>query len=162
MSYLLNEPLITALVARLQTELPPAVQAINDQGRDDVVLRVPLPERILDYVPSPELIVDTPTLGIQELPSTVTDDIGSSFTGVHQLAVVVFYTETELRRLAWSLRRYMQAITTVALEGRQIGDAWGVVFKGTVPGRTLERPENPDTFLSWAAVRLEARREEAG
>lgn len=162
MSYLLNEPLITGLVARLQSDLPGEVAAINAQGRDDVVLRGPLPENIRDFVPSPELITDTPTLGIQELPSTAVDDIGSSFTGVHQLAVVVFYTETELRRLAWSLRRYMQAITTVALEGRQIGDAWAVVFKGTVPGRTLERAENPGTYMSWSAVRLEARREETG
>jgi hypothetical protein len=161
-TFLLNEPLIKALVARLQADLPTVVAAVNAEARDDIELRVPNPEHILEYVPAADLLTEFPTIGIQELPTDIVDDIGSSFTGVHRLAIIVFATHVELRGLAWSLRRYMQAITTVMLDTRQIGDAWGVVAKGTVPGQTLERAEHPRTYMSWAGVRLEAKRDETG
>jgi hypothetical protein len=157
MSYLdLNEPVVAALQARLQEELAGVITEINAANTDDLVLDAPSSDAILDYVPVPEQLTSWPTVGIQDLPSTIEDDIGSSFTGVYGLAVVIFSADADQRLLAVKLRRYAQAVATTALRSRQLGPAW-ITLRSITPGPTLDVEESPRTWVSWTAVAINAK-----
>lgn len=157
--YSLNETLITALRERLVADLPATIAEINAQVIDGYTLRDV--EQVLDYVPNVEDLVAFPTVGIQDLPSRPMSDGGSFLMADHGLTVVVFVADAELRGLAWKLRRYQQAILTVALAGRTLGDAIGSRWLGNQPGPTLDREEKPRTYMSWAGVSLGFCRDEA-
>jgi hypothetical protein len=156
----LSEPLVTALVTRLQTDLPAKVAEINAAATDGIVLPLPAASRIYDFPPQGELLTDFPVIGIQDFPSTFDDDIGSSVTGNHALGVIVWVSSADQRTLAMMLRRYCQAVTTVALEGRFIGDAWGTLLRRVYPGPTIDAEEDPRTWVSFAVVEISARRSE--
>lgn len=158
----LNEPVIRALVDRLTADLPATVAEIN-AGVTDGYLIDP-PAQVLPMVPSIGLLTDWPTVAIQDLPTHLQDDIGSSATTVAELAIVCFLVDSDLQALGWKLRRYARALATVALAGRNLGDgAWGVTFRGTQPGPTLgdaEDPANVKTYTSWTSVVIRAKRDE--
>jgi hypothetical protein len=158
--YLLSEPLVTALVARLRTDLPAKVAEINAAATDGIVLPLPDPSRIYAFPPQGELLTDVPVIGVQDFPSTFDDDIGSSVTGNHALGIVIWASDADQNTLAWKLRRYCQAVTTVALDQRKIGDAWGTLLRRVYPGPTIDAEENPRTWVSFAVVEISARRSE--
>lgn len=151
----LNEPLVAALVDRLVAELPDAVDELNAAVTDGWT--IDHPAEVLPYVPSPALLTDFPTLGIQDFPSRFEDDIGSSATAVHRLGVVFFLVDADLGGLALQLRRYARVVATVALRSRQLGPAWSVTLDQYVPGPTLEDEEDPRTWLSFAAITIDAK-----
>ena len=141
--YKLSEPLVTALAARLRTDLPAKVAEINAAATDGIVLPIPAAANIYDFPPQGELLTDFPVFGVQDFPSTFDDDIGA-----------------DQHTLAMSLRRYCQAVTTVALDTRKLGDAWGTLLKRVYPGPTIDAEENPRTWVSFAVVEISARRSE--
>lgn len=156
--YSLSEPLVTALATRLRTDLPAKIAEINAAATDGIVL--PNPSAVYDFPPQGELLTDFPVLGIQDFPSTFTDDIGSSVTGEYALGIIIWLSSADQRTLAMSLRRYTQAVTTVALAGRTLGDAWGTLLRRVYPGPTIDAEENPRTWCSFAIVEISARRSE--
>lgn len=148
----LNAQTVTALQARLTSELPAKITEINALVTDGYTNVAPV--QVLDYVPLPAQLTAFPTIGIGDLPSTFADDTGFSVTGHHGLSVMVFLSDPDQRALAWKLRRYLQAITTVALRSRQLGDTMGVTLRRIVPGPTLDAVEDPRAWLTWASVDL--------
>jgi hypothetical protein len=166
----LNAPLITALHDRLTADLADAIAAVNATVTDGITIDTPDPgTQILDFVPAIEnLACGFPAVGIQDLPGRFSNDIGSSVDGTYELAVIVFVADPELRRLGWKLRRTLQAVAQVAMDGRRLGDATGTMPRGTIPGPTFERipdptgaeESGPKTYASWMAFVFAAVRED--
>lgn len=160
--FLLNEPLVTALRARLASDLAAQIAVVNARVTDGFTISAP--GTILDYVPSADEAAGMSgtgtVLGIGDLPATFEDDTGFSVTGRHALNIVAFAFNADQRALAWQLRRYTQAITTVALATRRLGDAWGVGLGRVIPGPTLDVTESPRTWMSWSGVEIRAQRSE--
>jgi hypothetical protein len=157
----LNEPAVHAVVGRLRERLGDVIAELNTGVEDGITIEPPTDEQILDFVPQLELLVDFPTIGIQDLPSKFEDDIGSSATGRHLLGVVIFHANPDQRELAWQLRRYARAVASCVLAGRVIEpDVWGVLLDKVEPGPTLSHEENPRTYMSWTAVTFDLRTEE--
>lgn len=167
MSWKLSEPAISALVARLAADLPAAIATINANINDTYTLTVPPAARILDHVPSIHLLRDWPTLGIQELPLRISDDIGTSARATLELVVLAFENDPSLEALARRLRRWGQAIAMVLDDNRSLGvagaDAYLVQMISTEPGPTLGDHEDPTlvkTYSSWRGVLVRLDREE--
>lgn len=154
--YSLNEPLVTGLRSRLEASLPATITEINSTVTDGYTIVNPV--QVFDFIPQAELLTAYPTIGIGDLPSTFEDDTGFAVTGRHGLQIVVFLADPDQRALAWRLRRYLQAIVTVALSNRQIGDAVGLTLRRIVPGPTLDVSRDPETWVTWAGVDIGALR----
>lgn len=168
--YELNEPVVVALLARLQdpallnVEIAAIAAGCTRQDEADSLGPV-APAQVLDFVPPPSYLVDFPTIGIQDTSTMGEDDTGSSMTGRHLMGVVVFCSDPDQHILAWQLRRYLQAITRVCLAGRTLGStspmaAWGTGFAGIDWGPTLASTSKPETWMSFAMFKMWARREE--
>jgi hypothetical protein len=160
MTITLNEPVIDALVARLNTDLAAQITAVNGEHSDSFTVETPA--QVLDFVPPRSHLSKFPTIGVADGPSRFEDDIGGSATGRHEIMVLVFLQDEDQRGLARKLRRYSQAIVRTVLAGRNLGSgAWGTGLVSVVPGPTLgDHPENPRTFMSWTAVTIWAKKEE--
>ncbi len=166
MAITLNELPVRALKQRLEASLPAEIAAINATVTDGFVIAEP--KQVLDYIPYPQVLTDYPTIGIGDGGSTFEDDEGFSATGRHELLIVCYLQHSDQRALAWQLRRYLQAITRVALAGRTLSDtlsgaAWGTGLVRISPGPTLGDSEDPElvrTWMSWAGVLIWAKRDE--
>lgn len=159
MSYFeLNEPLIASMVARLTSDLPTVIAAINAEVIDGITMSSDV--QVLDYVPTPTILNRFPTVGVQDGTSDFEDDVGWSATGVHDLVLVTFVMEADQQRLARLLRRYTRAVANVALAGRTVGDAWGVTLNGILPGPTLGRGEEPREWISYTGVSVRLKADE--
>lgn len=155
------EPIIDALIARFQANLPAAIAQANAEDTKGVTLAdFDQTRGILDYIPAPSELTVFPTLGVQDGPSILSDDVGWSATGNHRLVVVVFMQEPDQRTMAIKLRRYTRCIRSVALAGRSLPPAWGVVDAGTKPGPTIGSDEGPRQWLSFTATALDFRSEQ--
>lgn len=159
----LNEPAIAAVKQRLEDGLADVVDTINAETSDEISL--PQPYEILDYLPTPNVLNDTPTIGIGDGPTTFEDDLGHYSIGRHELLIVVYVQHEDQRQLAWQLRRYLQAITRVVLDQRNLGDGgWGTTLIGTRPGDTLgdvgSDPDSVRSWLSWAGVAIRVKGDE--
>lgn len=168
-SYALTEPVVNALVARLQDQQlneEIADIAANVARKDESASLVPIPaDRVLDFVPAPSFLTDFPTIGIQDAATIAEDDTGHSVTGRHTMGIVVFCSDPDQHILAWQLRRYMQAITRIVLAERTLGTenplaAWGTGFDRISWGPTLESIASPQTWMSFAMLQIWAKREE--
>ena len=149
----LNEPIIAALKARLEADLPAVITAINSDVTDGVTIGAPV--AIYDFIPPVALLNDFPTVGIGDGPSTFEDDQGFSMTGKHRFLVVAYQCDQDQRALAAKLRRYARAVVRVLRSDLQIGPGWGSGIERIDPGPTLtDNPDNPRTFTSWTGVAL--------
>lgn len=152
----LNESYVNAIVAQLDANLSTVIDELNATAPDDTYTILHA-RQVLDYVPSPELLTAFPTIGVEDLPATFTDDLGSSMTTIPQQAVMVFIADPELAGLARKLRRYQQAILSTLLADRTLGDkVWGLEPVRVVPGPALGTEDKPQTYMSWSAVVLRA------
>jgi hypothetical protein len=168
--YALTEPVVAALLARLQdpgqlnAEIANIAQAVTRQ--DEAASLVPVPaEQIFDFIPPPSYLTSFPAIGIQDTRTVAEDDTGHSMTGKHTMGIVVFCSDPDQHLLAWQLRRYMQAIVRTVLNGRNLGAesplaAWGTGFDRIAWGPTLESTATPTTWMSFAMLQIWARREE--
>jgi hypothetical protein len=157
----LNEPVIRAIEQRLVDGLPAVIADINLAGAatDGFTLVEPT---ILTYIPPPSDLLEPPVIGIGDAPTQFEDDTGFSATGRHELLIVAYDQSSEQEALAWKLRRWMQAIARIVLDGRSLGDgAWGTGLRGTAPGRTLvDNADDPREWFSWSGIRIWAKRDE--
>jgi hypothetical protein len=163
----LNEPILTALIARLGDDLPDAIDEINAETDDGIDLELPPTDRILPFIPSIGILRQWPVIGVQHLPGTFRDDIGSAAEYATQFAVLVFDTDADLVRLGWKLVRWERALASVVLAGRELGTggeaAYSVQLVNTRPGPTLGDAEDPDkvkTYTSWTGVVIACSRDE--
>lgn len=156
----LNEPIVRALVERLEAELPAAIAAVNQDVDDGI--QIAEPAQVHDFLPTPNLLTVFPTIGIGDGPSTFSDDTGFSATGEHHLLVVCYLQDASQNALARQLRRYVRAVARVVLAGRRLGDAaWSVSLVRVVPGPTLaDDPEDPREWMSWSGIEIAAKRDE--
>lgn len=160
--YSLWEPLVDALVTRLQTNLAATVTEINAATTDGYTITAADPAWILPYPPQPEMLTQVgapgvPVIGVQAMPATYTDDIGTSLTGHYTLGILCFLADADQKGLVRRLGRQLQAITTVALSGRNLGAAaYGTTLRRVVPGPSIDVQENPRTWISWGCVEINA------
>lgn len=165
LDFKLNEPIIKALQARLTADLP-AELAARAAGlpAEEAALLGP-PAVVYDFVPTPGLLTQWPTVGLVDETSDLEDDTGSSVTGKHNVGIIVFLQSPDQRLLAWGLRRYAQACLAVALRERKLGNgsadgAWGTGGGKVRWGPTLGDENDPKSIMSWVVVSFWARREE--
>jgi hypothetical protein len=165
--YALTEPGVKAILARLEdpnqlnAEIASIAAAVA--GSDEAASLIPIPAaNIWDFVPPPSYLTDFPTLGIQDMGTSLEDDTGSSATGRHVFGVVIFCSHPDHHILAWQLRRYAQAVTRVLLNQRALegNAAWGTGLDGVAWGPTLTSQAKPQTWMSWCVVQVWTRREE--
>ena len=150
----LNEPIVTAVQSMLTADLPAALATI-DTG-------LPAPVNVYAYLPPVVMVTDYPTLGIGDGPSTVEDDIASSWTEKHSLLVVCHLQEQDPEALARNLRRYVQATVNVLASDRTLGgSAFGSGGYRVEPGPMLgDNPDKPQQFMAWSGVSFWAKRDE--
>lgn len=165
------EPVIAGLVKRLEDELPAAIDDVNADQTDGILIdRAHL--QVLDHVPHILTLHQWPTIGVAEGPGRYEDDTGHEATGVHELQIVAFMQDADLQTLAKKLRRIFVAVERVALAGRVIphatlggvNAAWGVQRLRRLPGPTLgeEDPGSVVTWMSSVSLVLLARTDEYG
>lgn len=154
------EPIIDAIITRFNDEVAAAVATVNARDTKGIELAAPPTSAILDYVPTPSLLTHFPTIAIEDGASRLTDDNGWAATGLDELVIVVFEQDADQRRLAIKLRRWQLIIRSIVLQDRTVGPAWGLVDKGTRPGPTLGRNEDPQDWMSWTALMVEVRSEQ--
>lgn len=160
MTIRLQEPVVTAVIARLQTQLPAIIADINSSITDGYLLPTDT-SRILDYIPPVADMYTMPVIGISDGEMHFEDDTGWGATGVFDLSIVVFIQNADQRALAWQLRRYAQALVqALRTPTNAIGEGWGVVIKGIRPGPTLGRDENPRQWMSTVAVTITVKSEQ--
>lgn len=170
-NYQLTEPIISALLTRLEDPAQLNVEIANIAAgvgaADQAASLVPVdPVNIFDFVPPPSFLTAFPSIGLQDMSSRFEDDTGFSATGRHTIGIVLFCSDPDQEILSWQMRRYLQAIARVVLAGRTLGTssplaAWGTGLDGIDWGPTLaSSPGNPKTWMSWAVLRMWAKREE--
>lgn len=155
----LNVPVVAALKARLESDLPAVITAVN---ADAPAYPISAPVAVFDFVPPIALITDFPTVGIGDGPTRFEDDTGFSATGRHELLLIAYLQQADQAALAAQLRSYARALASVALDSRNLGTgAWGTGLIQIDPGPTLtDNAEHPQTFASWVAVRMWAKSDE--
>jgi hypothetical protein len=163
------EPVIAALKARLDEDLPTAVDTVNATVTDGTLIEQP--QQILDYIPHPGILTAYPTIGISEGIGRWADDIGVEVTGLHELSIVAFLQADDQQTLVRQLRRTRAAILACVMDGRVLEDAtdptrnraWGVLLRQIIPGPSLEvtTPEQVVWWMSWVRIVIEARSDSA-
>lgn len=160
MTIKLNEDIINTLVARLTSDLPTEIASINST-QISPAYTVPVPQQVLDYIPPIADLTTFPTIAISDGEIQFQDDVGWGATGIFDLTIVSFLQSPNQRELVWWLRRYSQAVTRVALDGRRMGvEGWGVTLKNIRPGPTLGRDESPRQWMSTTAVTITVKTEQ--
>lgn len=160
----LHTPIVTAVVERLEQALPDLIAEINAESENGVELREP--EKVYPFVPSVGLLRMWPAIGLQVLPASLQDDIGSSAVAQCDIAAIAFEQDADLAALGWKLLLWEEALASVLLDGRELDAgraAYGVTLLPTRPGPTLgdhEDPEQVRTYTSWTAVPIRCLREE--
>lgn len=166
----LNERAILAMLGRLNTNMNATIDAINatttaDPNRNQT--QIAYPQQILDAPPILSQLTRFPIVAIADGQIGFVDDVGWGATGVYEMAVIAYVTDTDPERLAWQLRRYVQAILTTAIVGRNVdfgaySGAWGAILKRIVPGKRVrsQDPKQSGEIMSWVAVVLELKDEQ--
>jgi hypothetical protein len=164
-TYLLAEPVVTALVARLNADLPAALEARADGLPADEAEVLAAPEQVLEYPPPLAYLAGgCPAVAVfegGEVELLLASGWGESKAVV---AVCVYLTNPDQRLLALGLRRYMQAVTKVCVRDRALTDeadrAVRITRARVLPGDTLQDEADPRTVLSWAVLMLQVERDE--
>lgn len=169
--YALTEPGVKAILARLEdpaqlnTEIANIAAAVTVADQAQSLVGVD-PANIWDFVPPLSYLVAFPSIGIQDMGSSIEDDTGSSATGKHNFGLVIFCSHPDQEILVWMLRRYAQAVARVVLAGRafteQMTAGWaiGPANPFVAWGPTLGSTTTPKTWMSWCVVQVWTRREE--
>lgn len=138
--FTLNEPLVTAMLARLNANLPTAI-AQNNTERTSPAYPLTQPLQILAAPPTAgQLDAGIPIVAVADGDITFTDDVGWSTTEVMDFTILAYDYDLDPTALAWRLRRWAQVICGIAMYGRNVdGGAWGTRLKRIVPGPRLSK-----------------------
>ena len=176
----LNEPVVRALVARMDSSVAVAdaklsayITAINAEAQtvsDGYAIQNPA--KVYPFIPPLGLLTEFPTIGIQSLPGRLEDDTAHAAVHVARELVVVYLTNADHVALSWQIRRYVRALGSCArysgaLEGGGGADDGGAWVVNTVSydygptlGDTDDPKRVPKEYLTWAGVLVEAKRDE--
>lgn len=171
----LEEPVIAATIAVLETNLPAVIDSLNATIADGYT--VDHPAQYLPFAPIAQTLeAGTPALGVAELGMGFADDLVFDVDADHTIAVVIAIQNADYPTLAWQLRRSLQAIAITLQQDRvlgpghsvleQQGGLWGVRFVRTEPGPLLPEidPTSPGLpprgWISWTGLLFEGRRKE--
>lgn len=170
----LSEPLVTAMVGLLSSNLNAEIDLLNATVTDGFT--IDHAAQVLPYVPVPSTLMGgTPAIGVQDMPATFEDDLQYNTDALHEYAIVAVIQNADQQALAWQLRRTVQAIANTISQDRLLGQssvmltqggAWSVNFLRTEPGPLLGDldPTNPEapprSYLSWAALVCSSKRRE--
>jgi len=177
-SFGLTEPLVTATVTLLSSNLNSTIDSLNATITDGY--KVPHAVQFLSFVPVPSTLEGgMPAVGVQRLPAQFEDDLRVSMHARHHWAIVAILQHTDQRTLSWQLERMAQAVANTIQADRVAGTppgtasvlktqggAWATDFEGTEPGPLLgdldvTDPEAPPrSYLSWTAILLSAKKVE--
>lgn len=160
MTITLWDPIIIAIVARLNSDLNGIIDAVN-ASQTNPTFPIQYPQAILDYIPTVAELSALPCIGVSDGNIKWEDDTGLGATAHAQFSIVAFVQSQDQRELAWMLRRYAIAMTRCLIAGRSLPpEGWGVVVDGITPGPTLGRDESPRQWLSTVGVRIAVRWEQ--
>jgi hypothetical protein len=159
---------VSALHARILSDLGAQVATINAAVTDEYTILNPDPQNVLDYMPSVGELVSFPTVGIEHGPGRFEDDTGWSATGVYDLIVVTFVQHAEPQGLARLVRRHQLAMLRTIMAGRNLGSGqgipWGVTLRNMDFGPALTRRDRgdgpPDTYMTWSAIAVQVKLDE--
>lgn len=161
------EGIVDALHARLTTDLPAHIQAINTERADGIVVPTPDVRDIYEFVPTPSMLTTFPTIGIGHGPDRLEDDTGFDATGVYDLHIVAYVQDSDQRVLAKTVRRLKLAVQRCALEGRNLGTgtgtAWGVTYLAGDYGPTLSKNPSdnaPGSYMTSFAIAIRCKGDE--
>lgn len=170
MDFLLNVPVVEALAARLEADLPAALAARQAAVDADLAAVLAAPAVVFDYPVSIGELAVFPALSITDRPTTFGPDGGGVLIARHRALIVVHLQNADQRLLAWGLRYYLGAIAEVAIADRQlpmvgggpVAAAYGTGIDSVVPGEALEAtdPEGVDTWQTFGGVLVWAERDE--
>lgn len=159
------EPVIAALMARLQADLSAAIDAVNLEVTDGTLLEQP--QQIVDHVPPIEVLLAFPTVAVAEGIGRWADDTGWESTGVHEVSIVCFLQASDQQTLVRQLRRMRRAILRTVMDGRVLEDAedpsrnraWGVMLRQIAPGPTLGdlQASSVVSWMSWVRIVIDCR-----
>lgn len=170
----LTEPIVTAMVKLLKTNLPAVVTELNATITDGYTIDEPV--QYLPYVPVPSTLQGgMPAIGVQRMAAQFQNDIIVNVDAAHRYAVVAIVQNVDQQALAWQLDRTLQAITYTIQNDRvhlpaggimQQAGVWNLKLESTEPGPLLGdldpfNPESPPrSYLSWVALVMSSERTE--
>ncbi len=167
MTLQLTEPVAAALVARLVAGLNAQIDIVNAQSGDEVALHHIDDARILDHLPTLEMMTSFPVIGVGEGNASFEDDTGHSMTGRYQFAVCVYESDVDRQVLATKLRRLRLAVARCAVGARgplydAAGEniaAYGVrpirLMPGDVIGDYNQHERRVTSFMAWCGLVIE-------
>lgn len=162
-------PVVEAFRQRLEDDLNDAITGVNsvvtDSWHVDPIQDHSL--QILPYVPVLSQVKVFPCVGIQRGPRRMEDDIGTSATGIFEIAFLCFNQVSEPEGLALVQERFALAVERCVMNGRRISGTgvWGITHELTDYGPALaELPQSGDgppvRYMTWSAVMIRAKAEE--
>jgi hypothetical protein len=162
MTLRLTEPVVTALVDALKSGLNDTIDQLNAELADEVTVRHVDDVRILDHLPTLEVMQAFPVVGVGEGSGSFEDDTGHSMTGRYQLAICVYESDVDRQALATKLRRLRLAVTRLLLAGRVLNDsqgnlvAYGIrpirLLPGTVLADLDQSHQRVQSFMAWCGL----------
>jgi hypothetical protein len=137
MSVRLTEPVVAALVARLTSDLTAQIDQVNAEATDEIAVRYP--QRVLDHLPTLEVMTAFPVVAIGEGAGNLTDDTGHSMTGQYTISVLVYESDADQQVLTTRLRRLRLAAFRTVVAGRTLptADGSGIAAFGLDPRRLI-------------------------
>ena len=174
----LTEPLVTALVGLLQSNLNATIDTLNASLSDS--FKLDHVAQFVPYIPVPSTLAGgTPAIGVGRLGGDFVDDLQVNMDAVHRYGVMSVVENSDQGALGHQLERMLQAVAYTIQQDRLAGNptgsasvmrtqggAWSVNFVGYEPGPMLgeANPEQPDgpprSFLSWDLLVLSSKRTE--
>jgi hypothetical protein len=164
MSVRLTEPVVAALVQRLSDDLTAAIDQVNAGATDEIGVRYP--QRVLDHLPTLEVMTDFPVIGVGEGPGSLVDDTGHSMTGRYTLTVCVYESDADSQVLTTRLRRLRLAAFRTVIDGRVLPTAdgtataaYGINPLRLLPGDRLadfdRHSQRITSFMGWCGFTVE-------
>lgn len=136
----LNEPLVTAMLARLNTNLNAAI-AQNNAERTNPAYPLNNPAQILPAPPTAgQLNAGFPIIAVADGDITFVDDVGWGTTEHMDITLLAYDYDLDPVALAWRLRRWAQVLCGIGMFGRHVDQgAWGTKLRRIVPSPRVSK-----------------------
>lgn len=158
------EPLVDAIIAKLQSGLAERIAQINSEATDNIVIEAP---QEVDYYTAPiDQLPNAPSIIVTAGPAQWVGEGTHSFEATYEVAVYVLEADPDRQVLARRLQRQARAIIEAVWDDTPREQAGGVVANGqplvwrvrprtTTPGRAFE-PGSDDSWREFYLVIFQA------
>lgn len=171
----LDEPIVTAVVAYLEANLPAVITSYNATVTDGYM--VPTVAQFLPVMPYEGLFpAGLPIVGVTGMGAEFEDDLVFDVDAEHRFAIISVIQSSDFVTLAWQLRRLTQCVANAIQTDRVLGPAnsqiqqgsglWNVRFVRSEPGPILGDidPTSPGAppraWISWSGLLFDGKRKE--